>query len=62
MLGSTVEMLFRDGVHRVFGHIFIENGVRLSDSRVQGIRDFPEPTSVKSVRSFIWIVSTKAIG
>ena len=34
-------------------HVFDINGVNLSDSRVQGINDFPEPTSVKGVRSFI---------
>ena len=32
------------------GHVF---RVKLSDSRVQGIKDFPEPISVKGVRSFI---------
>jgi cleavage and polyadenylation specificity factor subunit 1 len=39
------------------GHIFDQNGVRLSDARVQGIRDLPEPTSVKAVRSFIGMVN-----
>ena len=39
------------------GHIFDENGVTLSNSRVQGIRDLPEPTSVKGVRSFIGMVN-----
>ena len=39
------------------GHIFDENGVKLSDSRVQGIRGLPEPTSVKGVRSFISMVN-----
>ena len=39
------------------GHIFDENGVRLSDSRVQGISDLPEPTSVKGVWSFIGMVN-----
>ena len=37
------------------GHIFDENG--LSNSRVQGIRDLPEPTSVKGVRSLIGMVN-----
>jgi hypothetical protein len=35
------------------GHVFDKNGVKMSDSRVQGINDLPEPTSVKGVRSFI---------
>jgi len=35
------------------GHVFDKNRVKLSDSGVQGINDFPEPTSVKCVRSFI---------
>jgi hypothetical protein len=39
------------------GHVFNLSGMRLSDSRVQGIRDVPEPTSVKSVRSFIGMVN-----
>jgi len=38
------------------GHIFDENGVKLSNSRVQGIRDLPEPTTLKGVRSFIGMV------
>ena len=39
------------------GHIFDKNGVRLSDSRVQSIRDLPGPTSVKGVLSFIGMVN-----
>ena len=39
------------------GHIFDENGVKLSDFSVQVIRDVPEPTSVKGVRSFIGMVN-----
>ena len=35
------------------GHVFDINGVKMSDSRVQRINDFSEPTSVKGVRSFI---------
>ena len=35
------------------GHVFDKNGVKMSDSRVQGINYFPKPTSVKRVRSFI---------
>jgi RNase H-like domain found in reverse transcriptase len=31
--------------------------MRYSDARVQGIRDIPEPTSVKSVNSFIGMVN-----
>ena len=34
-------------------HIFDINGVKLLDSRVQGINDLSKPTSVKAVRSFI---------
>ena len=39
------------------GHIFDEKGVKLSDSRVQGIRDLLESTSVKGFRSFIGMVN-----
>ena len=35
------------------GHVFDKNGVKMSDCRVQGINDLPEPTSVTGVRSFI---------
>ena len=35
------------------GHDFDKNGEKMSDSRVQGINDLPELTSVKGVRSFI---------
>ena len=41
---------------KCLGYIFDENGVRLSDSRVQDIRDVPEPTSVKGIQSFIRMV------
>ena len=44
-------------VHRFLGHIFDENEIRSSNSRVQGIRDLPEPSSVKGVRSFIGMVN-----
>jgi len=34
--------------------IFDENGIMMSSStRIQGIQDLPEPTSVKSVKSFV---------
>jgi len=39
------------------GHIFDVSGVRLSDARVKGIQELPEPTSVKGVRSFIGMVN-----
>jgi len=40
------------------GHIFDVSGVQLSDERVQGIRESPEPTFAKEkVRSFIGIVN-----
>jgi hypothetical protein len=39
------------------GHVFNKEGVHLSDSRIQGIRDVPIPTSVKSVRSFVGMVN-----
>ena len=39
------------------GHVFDKNGVKMSDSRLQGINDFPEPTSVKGGRSFIGMVN-----
>jgi hypothetical protein len=39
------------------GHIFDENGVKLSNSCVHGIRDLLEPTSVKGFRSFIGMVN-----
>ena len=35
------------------GHVFDINGVKLFDSRVQGINDFSKPATVKRVRSFI---------
>jgi hypothetical protein len=35
------------------GHVFSEEGMQLSDERVQGIRQIPEPTSLKVVRSFV---------
>jgi hypothetical protein len=35
------------------GHIFDEKGIMMSSTRIQGIHDLPEPTSVKSVRSFV---------
>ena len=35
------------------GHIFDEKGIMTSSTRIQGIQDSPEPTSVKSVRSFV---------
>jgi hypothetical protein len=38
-------------------HIFNAKGRRLSDARVQGIREVPEPTSVKAVRSFIGMIN-----
>ena len=31
------------------GHVFDKNGINMSDSRVQGINDLSEPTSVKGV-------------
>ena len=34
-------------------HVFSESGMQLSDERVQGIRQIPEPTSLKAVRSFV---------
>ena len=34
-------------------HVFDINGVRMSDSSVQGINEFPKPTSGIGVRSFI---------
>jgi len=33
--------------------IFSESSTQLSDERVQGIRQIPEPTSLKAVRGFI---------
>ena len=33
-------------------HIFDKKGIMMSSTRIQGIQDLPEPTSVKSVRSF----------
>ena len=39
------------------GHIFDVSGVRLSDARVKGIQEVPEPTYVKGVRSFIGMVN-----
>jgi len=39
------------------GHIFDVSGVRLSDARAQGIKELPESTSVKRVRSFIGMVN-----
>ena len=38
-------------------HVFFKNGVMLSNSRVQGIKDLPEPTSKKGVRSFIGMIN-----
>jgi hypothetical protein len=39
------------------GHIFSKEGHYLSSSRIQGIVDMPEPTSVKGVRSFVGMVN-----
>jgi hypothetical protein len=39
------------------GHVFSEEGMQLSDERVQGIRQIPEPTSLKAVRSFVGMVN-----
>ena len=40
------------------GHIFDVSGVRLFDARrVQGIKEFPKPTSVKGNCSFIEMVN-----
>jgi hypothetical protein len=39
------------------GHVFSEEGIQLSDERVQGIRQIPEPTSLKAVRSFVGMVN-----
>jgi hypothetical protein len=39
------------------GHVFSEDGMQLSDERVQGIRQIPEPTSLKAVRSFVGMVN-----
>ena len=39
------------------GHVFDAEGVKLSEARVQGIRDVAEPTSVKAVRSFVGMVN-----
>ena len=39
------------------GRIFDENGVYLSEQRVQGIRDLPILTSVLAVRSFVGMVN-----
>jgi hypothetical protein len=41
----------------LLGHVFDKNGVKMFDSRVQGINDLPEPTSVKGVRRFIGTVN-----
>jgi cleavage and polyadenylation specificity factor subunit 1 len=39
------------------GHVFSKYGSILTEQRVQGIVDLPEPTSVKAVRSFIGMVN-----
>ena len=35
------------------GHVFNESGMQLSEERVQGIRQIPEPTTLNAVRSFV---------
>ena len=50
---KTQEMFFGMTSVEFFGHIFDEKGIMMSSTRIQGIQDLPEPTSVKSVRSFM---------
>ena len=42
---------------KFLGHFFDENGVNLSEQRVQGIREVPTLMSVSSVRSFVGMVN-----
>ena len=39
------------------GHVFSESSMELSDKKVQGIRQIPEPTSFNAVRSFVRVVN-----
>ena len=45
-----------DGIE-FLGHVFSEEGMQLNDERVQRIREIPEPTFLKAVRSFIGMVN-----
>ncbi|CAH8821755.1 unnamed protein product, partial [Trichobilharzia szidati] len=47
------------GVHSLtfLGHVINEQGIRPLPEKVQAIRDFPEPTSIKSLRTFLGMVS-----
>ena len=38
-------------------HVNSESDMQLSDERVQGVRQIPEPTSLKAVRSFVGMVN-----
>jgi len=51
------QMFFRVTEIEFLGHIFDVGGVLLSGARVQGIKELPEPTFVKGVRSFIGMVN-----
>jgi hypothetical protein len=39
------------------GQLINGEGYRMTDARIQGIRDMPEPSSVKAVRSFVGMVN-----
>jgi hypothetical protein len=50
-------VLLRNGRNRVLGTYYQCSRDQNELARVQGIRAFPEPTSVKAVRSFIGMVN-----
>ena len=39
------------------GHVFIEKAIQLSDERGQGVKQIPEPTSLKAVKNFVGMVN-----
>jgi hypothetical protein len=70
LLDSTLELMCKANVRlkpskcyfghpeiEFLGHLCNKDGYRLTDTRIQGIRDMPEPTSIKAVRAFVGMVN-----
>ena len=52
--------LFAQKQVRFLGHLVSSEGIKPDPRRIQGLRDFPSPTKVKELQSFLGMV--KALG